>query len=95
MRLSSWISAAAAVASVALSCTDNTPTCVPDAAASDCFCANGARGQRTCNASGLDYGQCVCSGDAGIDSGENTGGAPGNDDAGGASASDAPLGAGG
>lgn len=47
-------------------CEDNTPVCVPEHA-SACVCATGEPGQRICEASGLERGDCVCLPDAGVD----------------------------
>jgi hypothetical protein len=61
-RLASTL--ALALLSVA-SCDDNTPVCTPTDQEA-CLCRTGQWGNRTCDADGLDYGECLCeTGDGG------------------------------
>jgi hypothetical protein len=45
---------------------DNTPVCRP-ASEVDCYCYTGAPGRKTCDETGLAYGECTCLPDAGTD----------------------------
>ena len=58
-----------------ISCTDNTPVCVPKTPTT-CFCATGSPGQKICDPDGLGYGDCICVPDAGIVDAVNTNDTP-------------------